>query len=401
MKKITNITLYLYIIGVFFSPYYSGKRTLYLTLFFGMLFSFWVLFSIWKEKRTVRFNYFLILYFIFLIVCTFSYFYAIDKGYVLAILTNIFPLFIVCFGLYNYLKSWEDIRYFLKCYITVAVISCVISLLFYDFTEITRETLMGGPNSAAIRLSFAIFYIILLFFLEQKMIILLSLPIILSVILLTMSVKTIIFLVIFFSCTFFVYILKRVSFKKKSKRKLFLIVSLLFIILIIFASQIEFFNLSFWRVDAKIQKYIIEKEFGLRGELIEDGLFLFKQRPLLGFGINNFREYYGSKTGLYTYTHNNFLELLVGVGLLGFFIYYSIYIISFYLLIKKYFKTKQDIYLLFNLVLIGFFFIGFTQQTYWIVSVKLFFTVMTRCLFINKIPGSIETIIKKKSKIYN
>lgn len=61
--------------------------------------------------------------------------------------------------------------------------------------------------------------------------------------------------------------------------------------------------------------------------MIKYGLEQFIYSPVWGYGINCFRVLYQQETGWATYSHNNFVELLVGVGLVGFFIYYMFYYI--------------------------------------------------------------------------
>lgn len=57
----------------------------------------------------------------------------------------------------------------------------------------------------------------------------------------------------------------------------------------------------------------------------------FLEKPIIGSGAATFLSKLGSDTGFYAYAHNNYYEILVGVGLVGFTIYYSFYA---YLLIK-------------------------------------------------------------------
>jgi len=56
-----------------------------------------------------------------------------------------------------------------------------------------------------------------------------------------------------------------------------------------------------------------------RKSLLLNGLELFYKHPIFGVGMNNFRLFMGK------YAHNNYLELLVGVGLVGFYMFYSLY----------------------------------------------------------------------------
>ena len=53
--------------------------------------------------------------------------------------------------------------------------------------------------------------------------------------------------------------------------------------------------------------------------MMEFGWELFKERPVHGYGMNNFSQKYY----LNTYSHNNYIELLVSCGIVGFALYYA------------------------------------------------------------------------------
>ncbi|MDQ1339272.1 MAG: hypothetical protein QG567_424 [Campylobacterota bacterium] len=80
-----------------------------------------------------------------------------------------------------------------------------------------------------------------------------------------------------------------------------------------FVSRFEFFYYSLQGIGG--YDYSTEE----RQNFIELGLQLLGDRPLFGYGIDNFRIFGG------TYSHNNFIELLVGVGIIGAIAYYSMY----------------------------------------------------------------------------
>jgi len=60
-----------------------------------------------------------------------------------------------------------------------------------------------------------------------------------------------------------------------------------------------------------------------RQGMIDIGLNAFIQKPLFGYGLNGFSQVYGEITGISVYSHNNYVELLVNTGLVGFVLYYG------------------------------------------------------------------------------
>ena len=111
---------------------------------------------------------------------------------------------------------------------------------------------------------------------------------------------------------------------------------------------------------------------------------IFKDHPLFGIGIKNFRnishkkEYHGTKTGSYGgghHPHQTHFELLSETGLIGYFILISIFIYSLYYGIKEYLKSK-NIFLACSIIFIvvtfiplipsGSFFTTYTATIFWI-----------------------------------
>lgn len=91
-------------------------------------------------------------------------------------------------------------------------------------------------------------------------------------------------------------------------------------------------------VDSLLGHQTSENSMGMRTLMIIHGVRFFRKEPILGYGVDCYR--YLSPFG--TYAHNNYIELMVGTGLIGLIVYYSIYIYS---LIKGYyfvFKEHDD-----------------------------------------------------------
>lgn len=74
------------------------------------------------------------------------------------------------------------------------------------------------------------------------------------------------------------------------------------------------------------QGVVEEKSIDWRNQMIAYGFTLFAENPIFGVGIDSFRIYFYQKAAFMTYAHNNFIELLADGGIVGFILYYSIFI---------------------------------------------------------------------------
>lgn len=95
-----------------------------------------------------------------------------------------------------------------------------------------------------------------------------------------------------------------------------------------------------------------EKSTDVRIYYVTEGWSQFTSSPWLGYGIDSFRYYH------HQYSHNNYIELLFGLGFLGPLIYYSIHI----LLAKKLLKLHNGIFII--SFLIALFIMDFGTVTY-------------------------------------
>ena len=66
-----------------------------------------------------------------------------------------------------------------------------------------------------------------------------------------------------------------------------------------------------------------------RVQLFHNGVDYILHSPFIGYGFYNFSIVNGQSTGVYLYSHNNFIETIVGGGFFAFLIYYSLYFIVF------------------------------------------------------------------------
>lgn len=102
-------------------------------------------------------------------------------------------------------------------------------------------------------------------------------------------------------------------------------------------------------VDSLLGHQTSENSMGMRTLMITQGIIFFSKNPIWGYGLDCYR--YLSPFN--TYAHNNYIELMVGTGLVGVLIYYSIYIYAFAKGYYFVFKEHDDIAIfLFSLLVI-------------------------------------------------
>ncbi len=116
----------------------------------------------------------------------------------------------------------------------------------------------------------------------------------------------------------------------------------------------------------------------IRTELIKIGLNLFVNKPIFGYGLDNFRPVSGSTY----YPHNTYIDLLVSLGILGLISYYLIYFDMFYLCVgKKNRMTRRQIYCIMFMILSLFLNDLFTVS---INSSRTFFVLFLMYLMLEK-----------------
>ena len=67
----------------------------------------------------------------------------------------------------------------------------------------------------------------------------------------------------------------------------------------------------------------------LRLMMIREGIQVFLDNPIVGVGMNNFRNVFGSLHGIYKYSHSNHIEVLANFGIIGAVFFFSGFIYLF------------------------------------------------------------------------
>ena len=129
------------------------------------------------------------------------------------------------------------------------------------------------------------------------------------------------------------YLLLTSKTMKFSKRIMIMIISpiLLYGFVYIIYNVDLFYNIVGYRLDQLYNVFFGDGDT-IRLHMINEGIHLFSLRPFLGYGLSG----YSRMSSFGTYSHNNYIELLVNFGLIGFLLYYSMYLYFLVRLVNKY-----------------------------------------------------------------
>ncbi len=93
--------------------------------------------------------------------------------------------------------------------------------------------------------------------------------------------------------------------------------------------------------------YLVEDggdySMALRQAFIGYARDMFFEKPVLGYGINNFIVKIGQRVGIATYAHNNYYEILADLGIVGFVAFYGYYFYLGFSLLKIWQKSSGSL----------------------------------------------------------
>jgi O-antigen ligase len=307
--------------------------------------------------------------------------YSTDKDYSIGIVTTYLLLNIFSIVVANNIVDNNDMKKVVLIFLIAGVINALYAVQFYGLKEISNSIIYGrrlgweisAPNSYG--LYSAITAIILVYFYisgKNKLALLLSaIPI--TIMLTSYSKKAFLFFIV---CLLSLVVFK---YKKKSIKMIIKVSAILVIVFLILQIPVlETLNLRLGSLFSIITRDTTNTSFvdssdQLRVQLITEGIEMLKKAPLIGNGTGAYRFisliYFGKNIA----SHNNFIEILVNNGIIGFLIYY----IPILLLIFNGFKisiVKNDYlgWLLFTLLMGTTFIHGasaivYTDKIYWFI----------------------------------
>lgn len=148
-----------------------------------------------------------------------------------------------------------------------------------------------------------------------------------------------------------------------------------------------FYDVVGFRLEAMIDSYkgdmSADASINERNFFIQKGLYLFKENPVLGYGMNNFKTFMTEISYSHrAYSHNNYVELLATLGLTGFTIYYSmigymlVQCIRFMIVKKTNFERNALLFLILVIIIfISFWCVNYQNEYYMVVYVLLYMNI--------------------------
>lgn len=311
------------------------------------------IFLFFNKETTVNRKYFLWMI-SFLSICFMSLFWSISIKYSLYIIrSEVLPLYSVSLFIILYSGNVSKMKIVLSAFYVSAVIFLIYVFSVVDIemlnegrigTAIVDEDIADKLNSNYIAGRFAVavhvgYY--LFFRLQRKSTIIRSLYIgitllMIYVVIISGSRTSLAILIL----PFLVYFIKN---SKNILQAVFITAILMILVYFVIMKIPQFYNIIGTRVEDAINVASGNETGGedvSRLVLAKLGLTWFTESPIIGHGINCFR-ILSNKTiifgGRLIYAHNNYVELLVDLGIVGIIIYYAAHImlIKTYMLIRK------------------------------------------------------------------
>lgn len=289
----------------------------------------------------------------FLGICLVSMVFAIDRATVFNSLKTLVVLTLMLCILDEEIRTQEQLGTYMKLFMIAVVIMMIyvcltINLVNFQLAQ-HGEASMGRWNGNDVGMKCAIFMLLALYFLDTdkrravRFMLIAASGLALVLLYFTASRKAVLIVMLGFSMY---YYLKHPN---KRVRNLLVITAGVYIAYLLVMNVPALYNSIGWRIEGAIAivtgSGVADSSALLRSRYIEVGLEAFKKEPIFGYGIDNYRFINLRETGHLTYSHNNFIDILVGVGAVGFLIYYYYYVELIGSFCRMYFKRQNSLLL--------------------------------------------------------
>jgi len=333
-------------------------------------------------KKKIVINIYLICQVMFIVACLVSSLYAINYSTVLGKVITLLLIFLLTFLIINYVDTFEKIEKILSYVMYAGIIASIYIIVNADFTQIQRfGGELGNQNIVGLNIAFSSIICFNQILYKKKYWNIIFLLVMTVCILLTGSRKAL--LVLIMSILMIAFLKNRYNMKQLIK---FAIISIVILILFYFLTfEIPmFYRIIGRRLENLFNFFTVkgtsEGSMNTRYDMIKRGIEFIKEKPILGYGIDNYRYLYGN-----TYSHNNIIELMVGTGIVGFSIFYFMQLIVIKDLIKKSKNiVSKDVNYVFATILLSYIVMSLAFIYYYDKIFYIFIAVASTVDIINK-----------------
>lgn len=366
----------LYIFGL-------NEQYLFLSELIFIAFAAFSIFKLIKEGKFYFQIYFWLAY-LFIIYHIITYFWAKNPNITFVKLKTLLQLFVLFIFVYHSFYKDKNIEIILKSFYIAGLALCVYSIFLYGPNKIIEAMIIGKrlggdigqENAFGMNLAITVVLCLYFWFFKNKKINLVIMIFPFGLAMASGSRKAL--LIIMLAIVLLIYI--KFGLKKFYISLVFIVASIIIVYSII---QLPIFYTVFHRVEGMTAMITgegrTETSAAYRESFVAHGLEWFKKSPFIGYGLSNFRVLNRNNYGLDLYAHNNYIELLVGGGIIGFVLYYVMY---FYILIKllpMVNNKNSDVVAVFIILLIRLFTdfasVSFDSKMVWVLLALGFLTV--------------------------
>lgn len=283
-------------------------------------------------------------------ICLISIIYALDQSISFNTIKTLIVLGIVLCLFDDQINSKGELEKYIKLFLISLFIMMIYIIFNLDLNSFQLaqhgEASTGLWNGNDIGMKCALYIILMLYFLNNNKKIMLHILLMMSlsipVILLYYTASRKGILMVILGISLFYYL----KHPNEKIRKLIFICLGVYIVYMLIMNNEALYNAVGWRIEGALglfnKSVQADSSALLRMKYINVGINAWEKSAILGYGIDNFRIINLYATGHLTYSHNNFVEILVGVGGIGFLIYYYYYIKLLFEYIKIYFKNRAS-----------------------------------------------------------
>ncbi len=361
----------------------------HLLLLLGFLTIFPILIHMYINKVNIlkMFPIEIMLWFIFgLVVLFVSFFNAPDQQLHMSSMFTYFQFLLLTWAVFYIIFNERKIDFFLDTFILLALLSAFTAIIIsHDFGG--GRISMGpnnNPNSLGLTMVFAIGFLLFKLNSDSLISVILSFIIILFltyVVILTGSRKSLLSVIIVIIFWFIMVLFS--NFKNANTitkmKHIFLVIILLFTINL-FSNYFFKDSIIFTRLTR-----LFQEGDKIRSDMYSEALIIFKQYPLFGAGMQQYRVL----SKYQTYSHSTYAELLSNTGLIGSIIYSATFISLGLKYVKKSFFNNYNHkemleFRMFLIMLLIVIFLGFSIIHFYDLISFVFFGIMIGHYNLNK-----------------